>query len=174
VPNRTNPENNRNIVQPWKKYNRGVSKKNYTNVSSSNLATYVDHIMEEIQSNSLCQGINPIHIEYKLTHSDMILLFRRTNEPNQIQGIAICTKDPIHTTLHIDIVCGSSTHKGIGGILLDEIHELAKALGYTTIKLQALQSSIGFYFKKGFACNNPDKLCSMKYELSKVGQNSTM
>ena len=165
LPNRLNPENSTNIVKPWKNYNRGVSKKNYTNVSDTEMVTYVDYIMDQIQSHTLCKGIHMSHIEYKLNHSDIILLFRKSSEPIELHGIAICVKDPDHFTLKVDIVCGSNTQKGIGSILLEEIRQIAKALGYKAITLQSLPSSIGFYFKKGFSCNNPEKLCNMKYEL---------
>jgi hypothetical protein len=122
----------------------------------------IDFTIGEIQDNGLCKNIDLCFIEYELIKAEMILCLRLDTA---VQGLAILNTNERENCLMIKLLCGSSNYSKIGTILIDEAKNIAKLFKYDSIKLHSVPASIMFYFKKGFHCNTPDKLCNMKLNL---------
>ena len=122
----------------------------------------IDFTIGEIQDNGLCKNIDLCFIEYELIKAEMILCLRLDTA---VQGLAVLNTNERENCLMIKLLCGSSNYSKIGTILIDEAKNIAKLFKYDSIKLHSVPASIMFYFKTGFHCNTPDKLCNMKLNI---------
>lgn len=122
----------------------------------------VDYTVNQIQRNGLCNNLNLCYLEYQLVKSEMILFLRLASE---VHGLAILNTNEKENCLMVEILCGSTIYEKVGTLFIDEIKKIAALFRYDSIKLQSVPASIMFYFKKGFHCNTPEKLCNMKLDL---------
>lgn len=128
--------------------------------------SHKSYVLNEINYNELCKGINKEYIDDSLDNSLFFLYIIKTSRPRNIEGVIIVKtreEDNVTNSLYIDILCGSSQYKGVGSILLNKVIDIGKKLGKKSIILSSLTQSIGFYIKKGFKFVDT---CNMKLNLT--------
>jgi hypothetical protein len=131
---------------------------------------YIDRLVNN--SEFLCRNINSGYILQSFLESDAVIVIGSENIlPNgNIFGFALINFNPTH--IYIDVICSHVGISGSGDILMNNIKNICQPLSMTKIKLQSVNSAIGFYAKYGFVkteslCTN---MCEMVYTVTTGGK----
>jgi len=59
-------------------------------------------------------------------------------------------------SVEIDLLCANKRYSGVGSKLIEAVNRVAKAAGYTHIRLKSVRTAQAFYGSRGFTPNGVD------------------
>lgn len=117
---------------------------------AAKLREFTDSVFDQFSKGKLCTDLSRSFLESTLVlkRPDSFLIRIESEEDYTILGMAAFYFHKSY--VFIDILCAHKDYSGAGTVLLNKIHQIARAAGKTRAALNSVNSAVGFYKKRKY------------------------